>query len=98
MMPPSFKLTRDQLAKFLPDERSIRAFENLLAFVPAEAVDNSALIQEASVDAGLSLARAQQALDALADLEAAVLSAASAFDLLALAPLPQPVIVDYGTY
>ena len=59
---PPLKLTRDQLATFLKDQRQIRAFENLFAI--AEEVDIVGIL-EVALTAGNADAKAQQALDSL---------------------------------
>ena len=62
-------LTRDVLAKFLPDQESIRRFEKLFLVVseltPAEIATLTQLVQEASIDANTAQATAQSALDQL---------------------------------
>jgi hypothetical protein len=59
-------LSRDVLAKFLPDPESIRRFEKLFYVVseltPAEIAALSKLVQEASIDANSAFATAQSAL------------------------------------
>jgi hypothetical protein len=62
MATPPLKLTRDQLATFLKDQRQIRAFENL--FDIAEEADVEGIAQVA-LQAGTANSRAQQALDTL---------------------------------
>lgn len=62
-------LTRDTLAKFLPDRESIRRFERLFYVVgdltPADIATLTRLSQEASIDANTAQASAQSALDQL---------------------------------
>lgn len=53
--------TRADLAKFLPDQRTIRAFEKLFELIPD---DYSKLIEDAIVQAGTADARSQMAIDA----------------------------------
>jgi hypothetical protein len=48
-------LTRNELAKFLPDQRSIRAFEQLFDVVPSE-------ILEVVLSAGIADSKATNAL------------------------------------
>lgn len=72
-------LTRDELAKFLPNQRAIRAFEKLFDLIPDDLESLTVLIQESSLDASIANARAQQAIDLLARLVTAV-------EMLALAP------------
>lgn len=62
MATPPLKLTRDQLATFLKDQRQIRAFENL--FTIAEEVDIVGIL-EVALNAGNADQKAQQALDGL---------------------------------
>lgn len=80
-------LTRDQLAKFLPNERAIRAFEKLFEVVPTdivalqeavtalqETVDSAALESgDAQATANEALALLQQLVDVLQRLEFAPL-------------------------
>lgn len=77
------KLTRNQLADFLPDPRAIKAFEQILVQVSTIIPDDIATLyrlnSEASLDANSAGAKAQQALDLLQALQQ--LAA-----LLALAP------------
>ncbi len=47
-------LTRQDLAKFLPDQRSIKAFEQLFSLVPSQ-------IDTVDTDAGTALAASAQA-------------------------------------
>lgn len=88
-------LTRDVLAKFLPDQESIRRFEKLFLVVseltPAEIATLTRLVQEASIDANTAQATAQSALDQLGQIvqDAAINAGAAdgkatqALDLLA---------------
>lgn len=55
-------LTRDDLAKFLPNQRAIRAFEKLFDLIPTDFDTLSRLIQETGIESGLALSRAQQAI------------------------------------
>lgn len=79
------KLTRAQLAAFLKDQESIRQFEKLFAVADFDVPSTAALAEEASIDAGNALARAEQAFGtlsalalALAELEADVAAIGSA--------------------
>lgn len=71
----TLKLPRDVLAKFLPDQRSIIAFEKLFVDVDENQSTNIELINEVSVSADNAGANAQLALalidylQALIDLE-----------------------------
>lgn len=62
-------LTRDQLAKFLPDQEAIRRFERLFAvagdLTPTDVATLYRLTQEASIDANNADSKAQMAVDAL---------------------------------
>ena len=58
-------ITREDLAKFLPNQRAIRAFEKLFDLIPSELENQSTLAQEASIDAGIADSKAVQALDAI---------------------------------
>ena len=83
------KITRNELAQFLPSQRAIRAFEQLFDLVPSSIDVNTVLIEEASISAQNADSRAQQAVSAIARL-------ADAVELLALAParLPESQNVD----
>lgn len=88
-------LTRDQLAKFLPDHEAIRRFERLFSvagdLTPADVAILYRLSQEASIDANTADAKAQSALDSLGQIiqdaalnsGSAELKAAEALDSLA---------------
>lgn len=62
-------LSRDQLAKFLPDQEAIRRFERLFVVAgdlnPADIATLFRLSQEASIDANSAAAAARQAIDTL---------------------------------
>lgn len=45
------KITRNELAQFLPSQRAIRAFEQLFDLVPSSIDVNTVLIEEVSVNA-----------------------------------------------
>lgn len=68
-------LTRQDLAKFLPDQRSIRAFEQLFDVVPAD-------ILEVTLSAGIADAKATNAIAVAEGLKKLA-------ELAALAPLPE---------
>ncbi len=61
--------TRSELAQFLPNQRSIRAFEKLFDLVPSDLISLKKLAEESSIKANTGIAKAQQALDQLSDLE-----------------------------
>lgn len=62
-------LTRNQLAEFLPNQRAVRAFEQLLKSVgeilPNDVATLNRLIQEAGIEGANASSRAQEALDAI---------------------------------
>jgi hypothetical protein len=77
-------LTRAELAQFLPTQRAIKAFEALFrqaTTLPPDAI--TALIEEVSLIAASSDARAQQAIDTLSQL-------ANAIEMAAFAPSGPP--------
>jgi hypothetical protein len=82
------RLLRSELAKFLPSQRAIRAFEQLFDIVPSEINSNSTLIEETSINAQNADSRAQQAVSAIARL-------ADAVELLALAPPSTSATTDF---
>jgi len=102
------RLTREQLAQFLPDHESIRRFEQLFAVVETVAPD---VINEVSIAADGAAAAAAQALgqvlqaaqDAAIDSSEADRKAsqaldslsriADALDVLTQGPQPQPVVI-----
>jgi len=73
------RLLRSELAKFLPSQRAIRAFEQLFDVVPSQVNQNTSSAEEVSINAAGADSRAQQALAAIDRL-------ADAVELLALAP------------
>lgn len=60
-------VTRNQLAAFLPNQRTVRAFEQMLKQVnellPADIITLNRLIEEASIEAAEGTSKAQVALD-----------------------------------
>jgi hypothetical protein len=74
-----YKITRNELAQFLPSQRAIRAFEQLFDLIPSSLDSNTVLIEEASINAQNADSKAIQALSAIDRL-------ANAVELLALAP------------
>ena len=70
-MANSIKPNRNDLAKFLPDQRLIRAFEQLFDYVPAE-------IDANAIDSYNSQASAQQALDTVEALRSVIELASTA--------------------
>jgi len=79
MIEGPYKITRNELAQFLPSQRAIRAFEQLFALIPSSLNDNAAIVEEVSVNAQNADSKAVQALSAITRL-------ADAVELLALAP------------
>lgn len=65
-------LTRAALAKFLPDQRSIRAFEQLFDLIPEDLLTLLSAIDEVGIDAVTAAAKAQSALDQLTRIADAV--------------------------
>ena len=80
--------TRADMAKFLPDQRTIRAFEKLFELVPDEL---GTIIEEALIQAGSADARSQQAIDLLS-------SIANSLETLAKAPPAQKDTFLKGDY
>lgn len=54
-------LTREELARFLPNQRAIRAFEKLFDLIPSDLETLERLVEEASIDAGTALSTGQHA-------------------------------------
>lgn len=79
MIEGPFKITRNELAQFLPSQRAIRAFEQLFALIPSSLNDSATVIEEVSTNAQNADSKAIQALSAISRL-------ADAVELLALAP------------
>ena len=79
------RLTRDQLAKFLPDHEAIRRFEKLFAIVETVAPDVINEVNNAAENAG---SRATQALGEISRM-------ANALEMLALAPQSQLTTPDF---
>lgn len=79
MIEGPYKITRNELAEFLPSQRAIRAFEQLFALIPSSLNDNATIVEEVSVNAQNADSKAVQALSAIDRL-------ANAVELLALAP------------
>lgn len=77
------KLTRDQLAKFLPDHESIKTFEQITANSGELLPDQ---IEQLTLDAGIAQANATAALDSLDRI-------AQALELLSTAP-PEASVSD----
>ena len=54
-------ITREELARFLPSQRAIRAFEKLFDLIPSDLESLTKSIEEANIDAGTALATGQHA-------------------------------------
>lgn len=80
-------LTRNQLSAFLPNQRAIRAFEQLLeqvsSILPTDIQTILAIIEEVSIDAAQADLKASEALGALVRI-------ADALDILAAGPPQLP--------
>ena len=87
MIEGPYKITRNELAEFLPSQRAIRAFEQLFALIPSSLNDSAAVIEEVSVNAQNADSKAVQALSAIDRL-------ANAVELLALAPNSIPAFPE----
>jgi hypothetical protein len=83
---PPLRLTRDQLASFLQDQKQIKAFENLFAIVEAIAPD---LVQQVLIAAGTAQASATQAQDQVQAAEQALAASQAATDAKASLALQQ---------
>ena len=107
MADTTIRVTRDQLAKFLPDPRLIKAFEQLMldvgTILPGDILALRLLIQEALLEAGSGSTQATLAMSLLTAIEQqlALLALAprvppgipqSELDLIALAPAVPPGI------
>jgi hypothetical protein len=79
MIEGPYKITRNELAQFLPSQRAIRAFEQLFELIPSSLNDSTEIVQEVSINAQNADSKAVQALSAIDRL-------ANAVELLALAP------------
>jgi len=73
-------LTREELAKFLPDQRSIRAFEQLFAIIPSDIIVLTKLIEEVGIEAVSAMARAESNSESLSRI-------AEALELLTSVPV-----------
>ncbi len=90
---PRIQLTRDQLAKFLPDHQAIKVFEQLMAGVgdelPADIIILFLLAEEALLAGGEAGANANEAL-------AQLVRIANSLEMLSHAPVPPiPVAPDH---
>lgn len=91
----SRRLTRKQLAAFAPDQRTLRALEQMTEVVSDELPRDIAALyrmsEESSIDAGLANSKANEALDALKSIARNLELMASMPD----APFPRSFPVDY---
>lgn len=83
-------LTRNQLSEFLPNQRAVRAFEQLLqqvsTLLPSDVTTLNRLITESYIEASSASARADQALDTLISIQ-------QSLDRMSKAPTAQPTQV-----
>ena len=84
-------LNRSELAKFLPDQRAIRAFEQLFDLIPEDLLALLAEIDETKLSAGNATSSANEALAQLTRM-------ADALDILAKAPPVQKDTFLKGDY
>ena len=84
-------LNRSELAKFLPDQRAVRAFEQLFDLIPEELLTLLAEVNEAKLSAGNATSSANEALAQLTRM-------ADALDILAKAPPAQKDTFLKGDY
>ena len=87
MIEGPYKITRNELAQFLPSQRAIRAFEQLFELIPSSLNDSTEIVQEVSINAQNADSKAVQALSAISRL-------ADAVELLALAPNSIPAFPE----
>jgi hypothetical protein len=83
-MATPIKPTRADFAKFLPDQRSIRAFEQLFDVIPNDLITLLALIEEVGIETVSAMARAESN-------SAALLRIAEALELLTSVPAASDV-------
>lgn len=85
------KVTRNQLADFLPDPRAVRAFEQIMeqvsSLLPADIATLNRLIQETYIEAASSGSRAQTALDLIGSVAQTAAINAGTADAKAVAAL-----------
>lgn len=86
-----YKITRNELAQFLPSPRAIKAFEQIFDLIPSGLDAGSVAIEETSIAAANADSRAQQALSAIERLTQAL---ESAVGLLELAPPVTPTTLQ----
>jgi hypothetical protein len=84
-------LTRAELAKFLPNQRAIRAFEKLFDLIPPDLIELFSQVEAASLDAGISHSKSNEALAQLARI-------ATALEVLTTAPPRQKDTFLIGDY
>lgn len=79
MIEGPYKITRNELAQFLPSQRAIRAFEQIFDLIPSTLNESAVLIEEATVSAQNADSKAVQALSSISRI-------ADAVEFMALAP------------
>jgi hypothetical protein len=79
MIEGPYKITRNELAQFLPSQRAIRAFEQIFDLIPSTLNESAVLIEEASINAQNADSKAVQALSSISRI-------ADAVEFMALAP------------
>lgn len=84
-------LTRAELAKFLPNQRAIRAFEKLFDLIPPDLIELFSQVEAASLDAGTAHSKTNEALSQLSRI-------ANALELLTSAPTIQHHTFLTGDY
>jgi len=79
MIEGPYKITRNELAQFLPSQRAIRAFEQIFDLIPSTLNESAVLIEETSINAQNADSKAVQALSSISRI-------ADAVEFMALAP------------
>jgi hypothetical protein len=79
MIEGPYKITRNELAQFLPSQRAIRAFEQIFDLIPSTLNESAVLIEEVNVSAQNADSKAVQALSSISRI-------ADAVEFMALAP------------
>lgn len=83
MSETQIRLTRDQLAEFLPNARAVKVFEKLMlmtgTLLPEDIAELQQLVEETNIDVGIANSKAELALSLLAKIE-------SHLETIALAP------------
>lgn len=84
-------LTRAELAEFLPNQRAIRAFEKLFDLIPFDLIELFSQVEAATLEAGTSHAKTNEALSQL-------IRIANSLEMLATAPTIQKHTFLTGDY